>query len=51
MRATRAGSYEVVKSLLSRGADANATDVLGETALMEAGDPSFVHCIGVLGSL
>lgn len=36
MRATRAGSYEVVKSLLSRGADANATDVLGETALMEA---------------
>lgn len=36
MRATRAGNYEVVKSILGRGADANASDVLGETALMEA---------------
>lgn len=36
MRATRAGNYEVVKSILGRSADANAADALGETALMEA---------------
>ncbi|CAJ1359526.1 unnamed protein product [Effrenium voratum] len=48
MRACRAGNYEAARALLFRGADANACDVLGETALVEAASSSRADLVAML---
>eukprot|EP00930_Biecheleria_cincta_P040372 TRINITY_DN27668_c0_g1_i1.p1 TRINITY_DN27668_c0_g1~~TRINITY_DN27668_c0_g1_i1.p1 ORF type:complete len:571 (+),score=106.61 TRINITY_DN27668_c0_g1_i1:81-1793(+) len=48
MRAVRAGSYEVARNLLNRGADVNLADAIGETAMVKAISSGRIDIVGLL---